>query len=284
MPTIKDSSTGRDGNIRIRSNKGTAIIEETYSYIVKADSKTQSRLEILGTSGLPRVNADTASSGFTVCKAVNAVRREANPLYWDVTADFSSEVEENTNTNDPTITPPTEWVPVYETKFERLQEIATKDRSGVKIANSAGVPYETGIQLSRFIPVWNFYQFDPATVTDFEVIAKNEVVNSAEFKDCAEKTLLCTIESSTIGFYYGNRVRLTYYSLKYNKNKWTHKRLDIGTSYKSGTDLLDYTNTSGTIILGALDGSGGKQAVGTPPAEREFDMFEPVAFASFLRI
>lgn len=283
MPTIKDFSTTRVGDIRIRSNKGTAVIEETFEFLVKADFINQSRIEILATPGLPRVNQTVASGGFTVCKAVNCTRRENSVLYWDVTCDFSSEVEENTNTNDPSVTPPTQWVPVYETKFERLQEIATKDFSGVRIANSAGVPYETGIQRSRFIPVWSLYQFDPATVSDFEVISKNEVVNSGAFKGCAAKTLLCTVESSTIGFYYGNRLRLTYFSLKYNSQKWTHKRLDIGTTYRSGSDLLDYTNTSGTVILGALDGSGGKQPVGTPPAEREFDMFPDISF-SFLRV
>jgi hypothetical protein len=37
-------------------------------------------------------------------------------------------------------------------------------------------------------------------------------------------------------------------------------------------------------MLGGLNGSGAKVAVGDEPAIVEFDMFEPVAFSGFLRI
>jgi hypothetical protein len=37
-------------------------------------------------------------------------------------------------------------------------------------------------------------------------------------------------------------------------------------------------------MLGGLDGSGAKVAVGTEPAIVEFDMFAAVDFSSFLRI
>jgi hypothetical protein len=284
MPTIIGNSQGRDGDIRIRATKSGQVVEETYSFIVRGDFKSQPREEIILTNGLPRVNISASAGGFTVCKSIDASRRPEQPLIWDIKATFSSEVEEGSQTSNPVDEPPTAWVPVYETKFERLQEVVSKDKDGDTIANSAGVPFEVGLTVTRFIPVWHFWQFDPATVTDEQVLDRNETTNSATFKGRVAKSLLCTIESSSVGFYYGQRLRLTYYSLKYNKKLWTNKRLDVGTSYLDSGTLKDYTTSDGQIILGSLNGSGAKQAVGTPPAVLEFDVFEPVDFNTFLRI
>ena len=122
-------------------------------------------------------------------------------------------------------------------------------------------------------------------MTDETIIARNEVVNSAVFKGRPAKSLLCTVLSSEVGFFYGQKRRLTQYQLKYNVKLWTHKRQDTGTVYKSGGDLLPYTDDGPdrNVILGPLDGSGGKVTVGDPPAILEFDMYESVSF-SFLRI
>lgn len=272
---------GRPGACSVRTSGGIAILDETYHYIVEASSNSESYLNVITTSGLPVVNSTITLFG--VCRSINATRREANPKIWDVVAEFSSEVEDNQSSANPQ-SDPLVWVPVYETKFERIQEVATKDRSGTKIANSAGQPFETGLTMSRFIPVWDFYQFEPATLSDEQVIERNETVNSAVFKGRAVDTLLLTVVSSTIGFYYGRRMRFTRYQLRYNSKKWTHKRLDVGTAYKSGSDLLPYTDKYGNVILGSLNGSGSKQAVGTAPAELSFDMYTSLAFASFLRI
>lgn len=284
MPTLVDNSTKREGDCRLSSRNGTPVFEETYYYLVKADYVSQSYAEIITTSGLPTINVTLGPSGYTVCRGLSASRKTEATLYWDVTADFSSEVEENQGDqgNDPS-QDPTAWVPVYETKFERLQEVVAKDQSGTTVANSAGQPFEVGLTVSRFLPVWEFYQFEAATVTDEDVIERNETVNSSTFKGRAAKTLLCTVLNSVIGFYYGRRLRLTQYQLKYNSKDWQHKRLDVGTAYKSGTSLLSYTDSDGNVILGALNGSGGKQTVGTPPAVQTFDIYATNTF-SFLRI
>lgn len=285
MPTIVDSSEGREGSGRLRSRGGLPVYEETYHYIVLADHKTQSRADILLTTGLPQINLTTSVGGFARCVGVDARRRVDNPLYWDVTADFSSEVEESSG--DPgtggTVPTPEAWVPVYETKFERIQEVVTKDQSGDAVANSAGQPFETGLTITRHIPIWEFYQFEPATLTDEQVIARSETVNSATFKGRAAKTLLCIVLSSVVGFFYGQRRRLTQYQLKYNEKDWQHKRLDVGTQWKDGTTLKDFTSSDGSIMLGSLDGSGGKQAAGTAPAVLTFDIYKTSDF-SFLRI
>jgi hypothetical protein len=90
--------------------------------------------------------------------------------------------------------------------------------------------------------------------------------------------------SSVIGFYYGSKRRLTRYALKYNTETWRHKRLDVGTVYLDAGAHLPYLDDAGNVMLGALDGSGGKATVGDPPAVLEFDMFAAVDFSTFLRI
>lgn len=288
MPTLIDNSEAREGGARLRSRGGRPVYEETYTFVVQADYKTQTRDQILtATPGLPQVGQTTSAGGFAACIDANAVRRVDNPLYWDVTCEFSSEVEEgsgsDTGTSDFTANPPEAWIPVYETKFERVQQLVTKDRAGVAIVNSAGQAFETGTFITRHIPIWEFYQFESATISQQTIIGRSETVNSATFLGRAAKTLLCIVLSSVIGYYYGQRRRLTQYQLKYDELTWQHKRLDVGTQYKSGTTLLDFTSSDGSIMLGSLNGSGGKQAAGTAPAILTFDIYTTNDF-SFIRI
>lgn len=273
----------RQGRGAVRSSGGVPILDETYHYLVVMASATANRVDVLNVSGVPIVGVTQSANGYAVCRTVDAVRRENQVLYWDVTATFSSEVEERQGTQSVSGNP-TEWVPIYETKFERLQEVVTKDTNGDAIANSAGQPFENGMLRSRFIPIWEFYQFEPDTVSDETVIDRNEVVNSAVFKGKAVHTLLCTVLSSVVGFYYGSRRRLTRYALRYNVDNWKHKRLDVGTVYLDDGKHKPYLDDNGNVILGGLDGSGAKVAVGTEPAVREFDMYTEVDFATFLRV
>lgn len=283
--SVKDGTVKRDGSVRLRSQKGVPILEETYSFLVVATSKSESYLSVIGTAGLPVVGLTLSPSGFGICQTKNATRRTDNPYYWDVTCEFSSNVDENTggNQNDP-YTSPTAWIPVYETKFERLQEVATVDANGDPIANSAGQAFPDGITVTRKIPVWEFFQFEPATVSDQTIIDRSETVNNATFKGRAENTLFLTVLSSVIGFYYGTRLRLTQYQLKYNRKNWLHKRLDVGTVYFSGSALLPYADDDGNVIMGSLDGGGGKVTAGDPPAVLEFAQYPSLDFGTFLRI
>ena len=275
-----------EGKSTIRSTGGIAVLEESYSFLVEADSVTVSRLEVLNTTGLPIVNESTSASGFCICQHLDATRREDQRTLWDVTATFSSEVSEGQSGSGGgggVNTDPVEWIPVYETKFERLQEQVTTDAAGVSVANSAGQPYENGIIRARFIPIWDFFQFERASVDDEEIIDRNETVNDAVFKGRAEKTLLLTVVSSVIGFYYGQRKRLTKYSLRYNSKTWKHKRLDVGTVFLEDGVYKPYLDDEGNVMLGALNGAGAKQAPGVAPAVQEFDMYPAINFNAFLR-
>lgn len=274
-----------EGKSSVRSSGGIAILDETYHHLVEASTVEIERTEVLATVGLPKVGITVSASGFCVCRTVDAVRRKEQRLLWDVTSTFSSEVDERQTpqgyTGDPTT-----WVPVYETKFERMQEQCTTDNNGDSIANSAGQPFEMGIIRGRYIPVWEFFQIEAGTVSDETVIERNEVVNDAVFKGRAARTLLCTVISSVVGFYYGSLRRLTRYSLRYNSFNWRHKRLDLGTVYFEGGEFLPYFDNprDKNVILGGLNGAGGKVAAGAKPAILQFDVYPEATFTDFLRL
>lgn len=281
--SIRDGSVKREGNCSLRCTGGIAVFDEQYSYIVESTSKTESYDVVITTTGLPLPGVTASPSGFGLCRATNATRWETNPYFWTVVADFSSEVDEKQNNQDPRTDPET-WVPIFETKFERKQEIVTRDYDDNPIANSAGQPFETGLTIARFLPIWEFFQFESASVTDEDIIDRNESINSADFKGRDPETLLLNVLSSVVGFYYGQRRRLTKYSLKYDYKTWVHRRLDVGTVYKSGSDLLPYTDKYNNVILGGLDGSGAKVTVGDGPAVLDFAMYPSIDFNDFLRV
>jgi len=274
----------RSGDGYLRSNNGMPSYEETWHYIVESDTEFENRANVILTPGLPSINVTPSPSGVGVCRGVRCNRRDGNPRIWDVTVEFSSEVADQTSSADPSTDPET-WIPIYETKFERLQEIVTKDYSDVAISNSAGQPFQTGLTVSRFIPCWEFFQLESAGLSDEVIIARNETMNSTAFRGRAAKTLLLTVMSSVVGYYYGQPRRLSRYSLKWNFRKWTHKRLDVGTVFLDGSDLKPYLDngTPPNVILGPLNGSGAKGTAGDPPAILEFDMYNSIDFTNILR-
>jgi len=272
----------RSARSSIRSSGGLPVLDETYYHAVRADSTTADRLAILATIGVPIPGVTESAWGGAICKSVEATRRSDQVTYWDIVSEYSSDVDERQSSFNPR-TDPVAWIPVYETKFERLQEIVTKDADGTACANSAGQPFENGIIRARFIPIWELFQFESASVTDQQVIDRNEVLNDATFMGRLEKTLLCTVMSSVIGYYYGQRRRLTRYSIRYNSQTWVHKRLDVGTVYLDAGAHKPYLDDAGNVMLGGLDGAGAKVTIGDPPAVLEFDLHPSVDFAGFLR-
>lgn len=273
----------RDGGISIRSTNGIPRVDETWHYLVKSDSKFATKFSITQTSGLPIVNQTLSSGGISICRTKDAARREGNPYLWDVTCTFSSDVEENSGAGANPSTDPTTWIPVYETRFERLQTVANVDVNGVPIANSAGVAFVSGMTHTRKLPVWEFFQFESSAVTDEQIIDRAESLNNAVFRGRAAKTLLLDVLSSVVGYYYGSLLRFTRYSLTYRIEGWKHRRLDVGSHYLDSGDLKTYLDGDGAVIEGGLDGSGGKVSPGSPPAVLSFDMYPSIAF-DFLRV
>ena len=273
----------RQGDIRVRSSRVGPVVEQTIVYKVRADSKFEPDASVILSPGLPRVDQSVTSDGWAVCRSLAAVRSEEHAEVWNVTAEFSSEIEEGQQNPAPG-TNPELWVPVYETKSTRLEEHVTKDINDVAVSNSAGQPFENGLVITRLIPIWDFFQFESAAIDDETILERNETVNDSTFRGRDAKTLLCTIVSSVIGFYFGAPRRLTQYQLHYNRKTWQHRRLDVGTIFLDGGDRKPFLDDDGeTVITGALNGTGGK-ATGSPPkpAELTFDLYETSSFG-FLR-
>lgn len=262
--SIRGNSTKREGSARIRAKNGMPSYECTYSYIVECTAVDESYASVLSTSGLPVVGQTADPTGLGVCISKSGTRRPDNPKVWDVVCEFSSEIEDDNGSSGDPSSDPTTWVPVYETKYERIQEQLNKDYAGNVVKNSKDKLFPDGITLTRYIPIWEFYQFEASTVTDATILARNESVNTSTFQGCAAKTLLCCVLSSTIGRYYGTLRRLTKYQLKYNIRTWVHKRVD---------QMPD-----GTL----LDGNGSILLEGFEPVLLDFDIYPAISF-SFIR-
>lgn len=281
--SVRGNTVKREGSARIRSSKGTPVYECSYSYIVEATAKDEDYLDVLATAGLPVVGVTVEPSGFAVCTSKVGARRAENPKLWDVVCDFSSEIDDTSGSEGDPASDPETWVPLYETKFERYQEVVTRDFAGVAIANSVGQAFPNGMTITKHIPIWEFYQIESAGLSDETVIGRSDVVNSSTFKGRAAKTLLCVVLSSVIGRYYGALRRLTRYQLKYKPDKWTHKRLDVGTlRFNLSNELVAY-EIDNQVVSGGLDGTGAAVDEGDPPAVLEFDMHNAISF-SFLRL
>ena len=282
MPTIVDNTPTRSNQpIRMRLQQGVPVIDDKYEWIVKGDHVPQNKMEILSTTGIPIMGVTPSPTGFGICVGKDARFWPQKPLYWTVSADFSTNVEQGQDNPDPT-TPPEAWIPVYQQKMRRIEELFSKDAAGTVYANSAGYRFG-GLTRPRYLPVWDIYQFESTSVTDEQVIDRAEKTNSAVFKGRAINTLLLTVQDSTVGYFYGQLRRYTQYQLVYKKDEWTVKKRDVGPTYVDSGQVLAYTTDDGKVTYdGNLNGSGAKQTQGVDAAELEFDLFEKIAF-SFLR-
>lgn len=283
MPTLLTPDGTREGGIRTTYNAGLIEVEADYHFVVEADSLLQSRKDIVfNTPGLP-LPGDFID-GLKV-RSQEANRNQDHGLRWEVVLTASNSLED-TNNNGANTGDPTLWVPTEKILYEVKEEMSETDYSNTPIANSAGIPYSTGVMKRRYLPVWEFVQFEPASVGNLDLLSRMEVTNSATWKGKAAKTWLCRVLDSYVGFFAGYRCRLVVYRLTYDEKKWTDKRLDKGDSYKSGSKLLPWINDAGVVIDGPLNGSGAmagtRSAPGTP-AIREFDQYASVPF-TFLRI
>jgi hypothetical protein len=276
----------REGDINLTSKgSGEVTIDETYIYTVQADSKSDTRLYVAACPGLPIVGQTLSAGGLAVCKSVRGQRRQDNPLIWDFTCNFSSEVDEN-NDQQPGTDPET-WVPVRKTIFERQEYPSFVDAEGKHYQTSAGEDFRDHMMQTRWLLSWEFTQFESASITDEQLMDRNEVVNESTYKGKSPKTLLCRVMESSLGFYYGQRRRLTKYRVTWKSNKWTDRVPDRGTYYLNGSgNKIPFVDFAGNIILGNLNGNGGKLAETNPPTDPqilEFDRY-PVSDFAFLRI
>lgn len=281
MPTILGQKRKRGGSIR--RTGGQLVFEHQEEYFVEADTLSQDYDDILLTPGLPVAGLTIKDNA--ICTGKSAESDPINPLIWNVTVDFSSEVQDNQNGSEEGQTgDPTAFIPIAELAYETYSDVSLIDADGDPVVNSAGQPFETGFMRPRTLVRYDFEQFEPTTTTDDDIADRNETVNTSTFKGKAAKTLKLSVRSATIGYYFGYRVWRIAYSLTYKKDTWRRTRLDIGNSYLSGGNLLPYLDNQGNRIVGNLNGSGAKATAGTAPSILYFDEMTAIDFSDFLRI
>jgi hypothetical protein len=309
MPTILSEKL--DGNIRSRRKGDQLTIEQDWHFLIKADTYDQDRATILhGTSGVPQWNTLYGSYGMTLGSA-DGDRTTDDPLLWNCVYHLSNVVEEsndrdpssgNQQTGDPTV-----WVPQVELGFEEYDEVLreslayttpqTHTNAGgtdpigynaTKWLNSAGQPYDTGFSRRRRIVTRQFTQFEkmtgPSAKTIDQILDWHDTINAAAFLGRPKRTLRLTVDKLSIGTYYATRCFRIDMSLHFKKDDWRLKQLDIGWHYKDGSDMVPFKDKQGGMILGALDGMGGKATDQTNPAIRYHKEYEDLAFGTVLRV
>ena len=249
---------GRQAGIYLALKNGVATVRERWYYKVKGASRTESRDSIVSTSGLPTVGVDVNPAGTALCTGKDAERNPENPFYWDVTCEYSSEVNDNTGATGGGADPYT-WVPIRETFLQPHKVFKCKAKNSKPFTNGAGMALSSYPEQSIDILRWDFVQFEnPATVTDSVIALRNDAINNASFLSMAKHTLLLTVRKSVVGYYYGAARRFTEYSLTYNPENWHEKVANVGTTFKNASgQICDYIfydtkNPEGTIVLGPL--------------------------------
>lgn len=149
-----------EGPVTTRHSTRGLVMEQDLVYRVIADTVSQDRIEILQTAtNLPQAMVTLTASGMQ-CKNVVLNPDPNHRLHYIATANFSSEVQENTDPLTPQAGDPVDWVPQAEVEFEPAERVVTKDINGTPYLNTVGDPFETGLIIPERIPTRVFTQFE----------------------------------------------------------------------------------------------------------------------------
>jgi hypothetical protein len=278
----------REGSVNLTSKDGMLLANETYMYIVEADSKDETRWTILAdTPGIPEPMVTISPANIGICKSVSAERDPNNPIIWHVTAQFSSEVdEESSGRRNPVAGgghDPTSWIPIRETYLEPYTAVADSSHprwvcptdwivgrnwqngmrtppksaskaKGFPYTNGMGTPLSTLPEVARDNIRWDFFQFDTVSVTDEMIANVNNVVNKYVYMGKDIHTLLLKVRKSTIGFYFGIQCRLTEFSLIWKQDTWEFVYANQGNQFMDvdGTVYPYIYEGTDEIIVGPL--------------------------------
>ena len=122
-------------------------------------------------------------------------------------------------------------------------------------------------------------------VTHGDPLRRNETINEGPYIGMPARTLKLTVNSSTLGFYYGYRVWRVSYTLTHKKENWLYRVLDMGPFYidnnQNPPEVPFKVGNPERLVSGFLTPQGGKSDV---PTIKEFRTFEETNFGTFLRL
>jgi hypothetical protein len=284
---VKGTMAGVTGGYT--TSDGELNFKTTVVYRVESDQVTVDSTYILATAGLPIVRSSflTLANGLiAVCKSKKAKQDTSNRKIWLVTCEFDTEAfkeSEEDGSEEQQTGDPTGWVPRVSVGFEEFAEIHAEDVTGDPYINSAGEPFATGLEIKRYVWVWNFTQYEAASQSFETISARVGKVNGATWRGYAAKTWLCLVRNAELGKKNGYDAWKIDYTLKYKESTWIHKTLDVGSYYLSSGDKLPFKDKYENRVIGTLNGSGAEETTAADVAILEFDRYETTDFG-FIRV
>lgn len=277
----------RKGSGFCRKGEGVQLIfGETWNYLVKTDSVTSDRFDVLyNTPGLPRAGLIFGQLQL-VCDEVTCEREEKHALYWNVSARFQTGTAEQKQNQENNPDPAT-WIPIFKIdSFTTKERVIAKDRStpAKYPNNSAGTPFDQPLTTTSSLCQFSFTQFEDPGLKIKDFLDRNDCVNSSSFDAIgqvfAARTLLIEVQEAELGSFAGYTAWRARYRVTYDPDTHDEKRADMGPFWIDAADgnkvkrYMDDTNAFG--IVGALNGSGAKAAT---PAELSFRVKKEISFS-----
>lgn len=264
---------------RFERTKDGFLFTENRTYVVISDDSRESPVAVAATPGLPIPGISFTSSG-AVCRALNPEQDEKQPKVWYVDAEFTT--EPLNQRVDPTGTPdpnPVNWIPIYEGVVETFTEVMMKDQDGKPYVNSAKDKFPEPLLQNRPIIVYEFSQYEPKTITDFDIGNRTYTTNSSAFGPWPKQTLQLIVKKFTRGWFFGYETVKIDYRMAYKEENWLNKPLNMGYSYRAtvGGDRVN------SPVIVALNTNGTKKADTADPDALEFKAMKEINFNTFLR-
>jgi hypothetical protein len=274
----------RRGSATLRSEgEGGLSYGFSATLLVFSTEKTTSREEVFAfTPGLPIVGLGYGPFN-AVCTSIKAERQESNPHYWHIECEFETRERQKQDPQNPS-PDPTTWLPIFRVdSFITKERVITTDKSTPpkRITNSADQPFDTPLTQTTTLAQFSFTQFEDASQSLLTIMQRNDTVNASGFAGFTARTLLLYVTGAELGTYGGFPAWRVSYQVTFDPETHDVVLLDIGTSYKSGGNLLSYMDDTNSFrIQGNLDGTGGKAP---SPATLTFKTKTELNFATFIR-
>lgn len=248
------------------------------AYIVKTTTTADGIMDVLATTGLPKVGFNTyAYEGefdlAAVCKSKKAKRMGKRGLYWLVTCEFdnqsNSESEDNENEYNSPLDRPYEldWSSVVE-EVALWQDFSDPPKA---IVNSAGERFPEPVTGFVVFPVLTIKRWE-ASFAASTILAYSQHRNSAPWNGAAAGQVICEDIRATRVLEENALLWNVTYAFKYSPLAWYHKAkiLDQGTYYLSSGDKKSFLTDDNVPFVGNLNGSGAEATSGSF-AFREFE-------------
>jgi hypothetical protein len=291
------------GGVSVRKEGTGIVMVERMEFVIRTDSKTYTRGQVVRAAGMPIVNISTTASG-AVCISKDAERDAKNPYVWRGKAEFQTSNNEQEQDPENPSDDPTTWIPRWKVRFEPYEETVFHDSQGRPIVNSAKDPFAAGFTRRRLIASMNCIQYENPALTLDDIMDRNEAVNDSPFLTLPAGTLQLYIKDAELGTWGDYAAWKIAYSLAYKKgipaakyrkydgsgwvaatevSGWREMVLDVGNRYLASGVATPYEIQGGHRIEGPLNGTGGKAAAGTAPAVLGVEIAPELDFNDFLR-